>query len=33
MLWMSSAVSDLESRGNTRGTLDVSGGDKADYMP
>lgn len=33
ILWMCSAVSDLESRGNTRGTLDVSSGTKADYSP
>ena len=33
ILWLRSAVSDLESRGDTRGTLDVSSGTKADYMP
>ena len=33
MMWMGSAVSDLESRGDVRGTLDVSSGDKADYKP
>lgn len=33
ILWMCSAVSDLESRGDTRGTLDVSSGTKADYTP
>lgn len=33
ILWMCSAVSDLEGRGNTRGTLDVSSGTKADYTP
>lgn len=33
MLWLCSAVSDLEGRGNVRGTLDVSSGTKADYMP
>jgi len=31
--WMYSAVGDLESRGEIRGTLDVSSGTKADYMP
>lgn len=33
MLWLRSAVSDLESRGETRGTLDISSGTKADFMP
>ena len=33
ILWMRMAVSDLEGRGDTRGTLDVSSGTKADYMP
>jgi len=33
MRWMCSAVSDLEGRGHVRGTLDVSGGNKADYQP
>jgi len=33
IVWMRSAVSDLESRGDTRGTLDVSSGTKADYTP
>lgn len=33
ILWMRMAVSDLESRGDTRGLLDVSSGNKADYMP
>lgn len=32
-LWLRSAVADLESRGETKGTLDVSGGNKADYKP
>ena len=31
--WMKSALLDLESRGETRGWLDVSSGDKADYKP
>ena len=31
--WMKSAVADLESRGETRGRLDVSSGNKADFMP
>lgn len=33
ILWMRSAVADLESRGQTSGTLDVSSGTKADYRP
>ena len=33
ILWMRMAVSDLESRGDTRGMLDVSSGTKADYKP
>lgn len=33
ILWMCSAVADLESRGSTKGTLDVSSGTKADYRP
>jgi len=33
ILWMKSAVTDLESRGEIQGTLDVSSGAKADYMP
>lgn len=33
MLWLCSAVSDLESRGETRGTLDITSGDKADFRP
>lgn len=32
-LWFRSAVADLESRGDTKGTLDVSSGTKADYKP
>ena len=31
--WMRSAVADLESRGETRGTLDVSSSTRADYQP
>lgn len=33
ILWMKSAATDLESRGDVRGTLDVSSGTKADYIP
>lgn len=33
ILWMRSAVLDLESRQETKGTLDVSSATKADYMP
>lgn len=33
MIWLRSAVSDLEARGETRGTLDISSGDKADFRP
>lgn len=33
ILWMRAAVSDLEARGEIRGTLDVSSGERADYMP
>lgn len=33
ILWMRAAVSDLEARGEIRGTLDVSNGERADYMP
>lgn len=33
ILWLRSAVSDLEMRGQTRGTLDISSGTKADYRP
>ena len=32
ILWMRAAVSDLEARGEIRGTLDVSSGERADYM-
>lgn len=32
-VWIRSAVSDLEARGEYRGTLDVSSGNKADYRP
>ena len=31
--WMKSALMDLESRGETRGRLDVSSGSKADFKP
>ena len=31
--WMAGALSDLEARGETTGTLDVSSGTKADYAP
>ena len=31
--WMIGALTDLESRGQTAGTLDVSSGTKADYRP
>lgn len=31
--WMTGALSDLEARGETAGTLDVSSGNKADYRP
>jgi cell division protein FtsQ len=31
VVWMTHALADLESRGETSGRLDVSGGDKADY--
>lgn len=31
ILWMESALKDLESRGQTSGTLDVASGTKADY--
>ncbi|MGN0801997.1 MAG: cell division protein FtsQ/DivIB [Candidatus Faecivicinus sp.] len=33
ILWMRAAVIDLEARGEIRGTLDVSSGARADYMP
>jgi len=33
ILWLRSAVNDLEQRGSTTGTLDVSSGSKADYSP
>lgn len=33
LLWACSAVADLESRGETRGTLDVSSGNMADFRP
>lgn len=33
ILWLRSAVADLESRGEVKGTLDVSSGTKADYQP
>ena len=33
LLWMKSALLDLESRGETRGRLDVSSADKADFRP
>ena len=33
ILWLRSAVADLESRGDVKGTLDVSSGTKADYQP
>ena len=32
ILWMAGALSDLEKRGEVTGQLDVSSGDKADYM-
>ena len=31
VIWMTGALRDLESRGETGGRLDVSSGDKADY--
>ena len=31
--WMKSALLDLEGRGETRGRLDVSSGNKADFLP
>ena len=33
MLWLQVAVSDLEGRGETRGTLDLTSGKQADYKP
>lgn len=33
VLWLRSVVADLESKGETKGTLDVSSGSKADYRP
>lgn len=33
VMWLRSAVADLEARGETRGTLDVSSGKRADYKP
>lgn len=33
ILWLRSVVPDLESKGETKGTLDVSSGSKADYKP
>ena len=33
VIWMAGALSDLESRGETGGQLDVSSGTKADYRP
>ena len=33
ILWLRSAVADLENRGEVKGTLDVSSGTKADYQP
>lgn len=33
MRWLCSAVSDLEARGETHGTLDITSGDKADFKP
>jgi cell division protein FtsQ len=33
IIWMNGAVRDLESRGQTNGTLDVASGTKADYLP
>lgn len=33
ILWLRSAVADLEGRGEVTGTLDVSSGTKADYRP
>lgn len=33
LLWACSAVADLEMRGETRGTLDVSSGNMADFRP
>ena len=33
VMWMAGALSDLESRGETGGQLDVSSGTKADYRP
>ena len=31
--WMTAALTDLQARGQTRGTLDVSSATKADFMP
>lgn len=33
MRWLCGAVSDLEARGEKRGTLDISSGNKADFKP
>ena len=33
ILWICSAIADLESRGETRGTLDVTSGTMADFKP
>ena len=33
ILWLRSAVADLENRGEVKGTLDVSSGTKADFQP
>lgn len=33
ILWMRTAVADLEQRGDTTGTLDISSGNNADYTP
>lgn len=33
LLWACSAIADLESRGETRGTLDVTSGTMADFKP
>ena len=31
IIWMAGTLKDLEARGETSGTLDVSSGNKADY--
>ena len=33
IVWMAGALSDLESRGEISGNLDVSSGNKADFLP